>query len=540
MASRADAKTFLEGLSDLAGQLRQEIEAKVEGFEPSAKATAKRRQQVAQDLGFFARTYFPHYVSGDPSILHEYLFDRLPRLILSGGRGKKLVLAAPRGEAKSTLCSQIFVLWCVVNAHMHYIPIIMDAFDQAAVMLEAIKAELEVNPRLRMDFPEACGVGRVWNAGVAVTANDIKLQALGSGKKLRGLRHGPHRPDLVILDDIENDENVQSPEQRDKLERWLSKAVLKLGPPDGSLTVVYIGTVLHYDSVLARTLKKPTWESKTFKAVIEWPHRMDLWERWEEVLRNQGETQADAFYQRRKAEMDSGAVVSWPSKRPLVRLMKDRAEDRNAFDSEQQNDPISLDDAPFGNLTFWVREDPEWLFFGAVDPSLGRLGKQRDPAAILVGGFSRRHKVLDVVEAQVARMLPSLIIEQVIEHQRKYKCLAWAFESVQFQEFLREVLVEKGMERGVPIPAIPVIPSTDKDLRIMSLQPHVLNQRIRLHSSQTTLLQQLRHWPKADHDDGPDAMEMLFTIAVARAVDFAYHPVAKPGGSGLRRKKGCV
>lgn len=33
--------------------------------------------------------------------------------------------------------------------------IIMDAFEQAATMLEAIKAELEFNPRLAMDFPRA-------------------------------------------------------------------------------------------------------------------------------------------------------------------------------------------------------------------------------------------------------------------------------------------------------------------------------------------------------------------------------------------------
>lgn len=538
MASRTEAKAFQADLAKFAESLREEIEAKVSGFEPSAKAAEQRREQAARDLGFFARTYFPHYVSGDPSILHEYLFDRLPRLVRQ--RGRRLALAAPRGEAKSTICSQIFVLWCVVHGLVHYVPIIMDSFDQAAQMLEAIKAELEANPRLRTDFPEAIGQGRVWNAGVAITANDIKLQAFGSGKKLRGLRHGPYRPDLVVLDDIENDENVQSPEQRDKLERWLTKAVLKLGPPDGSLTVLYIGTILHYDSVLARTLKKPTWESRTFKAILRWPDRMDLWGTWEERLRNEGEDAAAAYYKRHKAEMDQGAEVSWPSKRPLVRLMADRAEDTSAFDSEYQNDPISTEDAPFGTIHFWVQEDPEWMFFGAVDPSLGRLGKQRDPAAILVGGYSRRHKVLDVVEAQVARMLPSLIIEKVIEFQRKYKCIAWAFESVQFQEFLRQVLIDKGMERRVPIPAIPVIPSTDKDLRIMSLQPHVLNGRIRLHASQTTLLQQLRHWPKADHDDGPDALEMLFNIAVARACDWDYTPVPKAGVSGIKRQKGCL
>jgi len=349
---------------------------------------------------------------------------------------------------------------------------------------------------------------------------------------MRGLRHGPYRPDVVILDDIENDENVQSPDQRDKLERWLTKAVLQLGPPDGSLTVLLIGTVLHYDSVLARTLKKPAWESRTFRAVIEWPLRMDLWDSWGETLHNAGPEAAAAFHSEREKEMAKGAVVSWPDKRPLYSLMLERYTDRAAFDSEFQNDPISTDDAPFADISMWVAEDPERIYYGAVDPSLGKTGKGRDPSAILVGGFNRKTGVLDVIEARIAKRLPDRIIEDVIALQKQYKCAAWAVEAVQYQEFLRTELVKRGAARGVPIPAMPVTPHKDKALRIESLQPHVLNGLIRLHPSQQTLLQQLRHWPKGDHDDGPDALEMLWGLAVKSG------SFGTPRTSGLLREFG--
>lgn len=88
--------------------------------------------------------------------------------------------------------------------------------------------------------------------------------------------------------------------------------------------------------------------------------------------------------------MEAGAEVSWPASRPLYRLMCLRAEDREAFDSEQQNDPLSANEAPFnGCITFWVDRSRDWLLFGAVDPSLGKQGAGRDPSAILVGGFLR-------------------------------------------------------------------------------------------------------------------------------------------------------
>ena len=67
------------------------------------------------------------------------------------------------------------------------------------------------------------------------------------------------------------------------------------------------------------------------------------------------------------------------------------------------------------------------------------------------------------------------------------------------------------------MPATATKPNSDKMLRIESLQPHIANGLILLHRSQSTLESQLRHFPKADHDDGPDALEMLWRNAVTSA-----------------------
>ncbi|RJP17898.1 MAG: hypothetical protein C4529_13895 [Deltaproteobacteria bacterium] len=537
MAKGFRVKDFRQSLSELSAHLRKIIEAQVLGFDPDPEAGRKRRAEASSSFEYFARTYFPHYIQFDNSVLHDFLYAELPRLVASP-EGEHEAIAAPRGEAKSTLVSQIFVLWCIVRKMKHYPLIIMDSFDQAAMMIEAIKAELEFNPRLSQDFPEVCGEGRVWREGLIVTRNDVKVQGAGSGKKLRGLRHGPYRPDLVVADDLENDENVVSPQQRDKLERWFNKTVLNLGPPDGSMDVIVIGTVLHYDSVLSRILKNPLWKKRVFRSVIEWPDRMDLWEAWEELFLNEGDAAADAYYRQRKKEMDRGAVVSWPSARPLPMLMVKRAREGHAtFDSEQQNDPISSEDALFSKITFWVSRLPSWIFYGACDPSLGKAGQSRDPSAILVGGFDRKTGILDVVEAAIAKRVPDKIIEDIIALQKEYKCLVWGIESVQFQEFFRTELVKRSAARRIPVPARGLIPHADKILRIESLQPHVANGLIRLHPSQKVLHEQLRHFPKADHDDGPDALQMLWMLAVSGHASYAYQPAGS--GRGIGKIKGA-
>ena len=435
---KLSAKHFQYAIADIAAALQQQIEADCEGFPSDPKASAERRKRALADFTFFRRTYFPHYctIAGD-SALHTWLDAALPRMAETR-EGQHIALAAPRGEAKSTFISLFFVLWCVLTGRKKYILIIADALEQAAILLEAVKAELDGNPRLAMDFPAETGRGRVWNVGTILTAQNVKLQALGAGKRMRGLRHGPYRPDLVILDDLENDENVAKPEQRDKLQDWLQKTVLNLGAADGSMDVVYVGTILHYDSVLARTLDKPTWQSKRFRSIVQWPERLDLWDKWEAILHADGPVAARAFYDLYQDDMERGAVVSWPAGRPLYQLMTKRADSHAAFDSEQQNDPLSGDDAPFAScITFWVDRSRDWLLFGAVDPSLGKLGAGRDPSAILVGGLLRDTMTLDVVEASIRKRHPDRIIEDVIALHSAYHCLNWGVEAVQFRTFWR-------------------------------------------------------------------------------------------------------
>lgn len=551
MAKKFSGKDFEKELAEYSASLQRLIEAEGVGLDPSPAAILSRRECVMHPVSgyaYFVENYFPHYVQHkDRSQLHVYLFERLPEIVASP-KSENDAVAAPRGEAKSTLVTQLFTLWCIVTGRKHYPLLVMDSLDQSLPMLEAIKTELEFNPRLQLDFPEVTGKGRVWNMHTILTRNDIKVQVAGSGKRLRGRRHGPYRPDLVILDDIENDENVEKPEQRDKLDNWLKKTVLPLGGPGAKLDVVYIGTILHYDSVLSRALSNPFWRTRRFQAILEWPVNMQLWDEWEEIYRNNGEKGdwlAAAFYQNHFDEMNEGAVVSW-SARPIVELMKIRARDgHDTFDAEYQNDPVSGEDAIFageGVFHFWVNRLREWVFFGSADPSLGKAGNRRDPSALLVGGMNRETGVLDVVEAKIRKRVPDKIISDIIELQKEYRCLLWAIEAVQFQEFLRTELVKRSAKLGIPVPARAVTPHADKLLRIESLHPHMVNALIRLHASQKTLISQLKHFPKADHDDGPDALHMLWALAVSGMGRYEFQSVrgrdAEDDDSDERSRRG--
>lgn len=537
MADRDDIKEirswkeFEQELAKLGEDIRNQIELECAAFPTDPAASKERRERAWNDYEFFCRIYFPHYVPTPYfSAFQRFVFKRLPEVIDGPTDGRE-VHEAPRGEAKSTYETQLGSLWCIVTGRKHMIGILMNTEEQSAEMLESIKAELDTNPRLAMDFPGACGRGRVWQATTAITVNNIKLRIGGTGKKIRGMKHGPHRPDLIFLDDLENDDNVRDKSQRDKVEKYVLSAVLGLAGPGGGMDVFWVGTSLHYDAAINRVSRKPGWRRRIFKSIMQWPDNMALWERWEGIYtagaddddaKEAAEAEALAFYQANKTAMDAGAVVSWPEVRPLYRLMCMRATDHDAFNQEQQNEAGNDETAPFKTLQFWVDRRNDWLFFGAIDPSLGRQNKKRDPSAILVGGLNRETMVLDVVEADICRRVPDLIIARAIDLQAEYQCLAWGVETVQFQEFMYTELLKRAALMGIAFPGIPMPENVEKDLRIISLQPHVNNGKIRTHRSQGVMNEQLKFWPEADHDDGPDALEKLWKLATQFAGEWQY------------------
>lgn len=251
-----------------------------------------RKELAAFDMSYFGRAYLPHYFIRKSPHFHEELDEIWSRGVMKGRnplkeakvisrlKGSRQVVAAPRGHAKSTNFTFKDSLHAILYAYKHYILILSDSSEQAEGFLDDIKTELEDNANIIMDFGSLKG-DKAWRTGVILTKTDIKAEAIGSGKKVRGRRHRNWRPDLIVLDDIENDENVNTPEQRRKLKNWFDKAVSKAG--DTYTDIMYIGTILHYDSLLNNVLQNPRYKTKKYRAVISEAVNTKLWDEWESI-----------------------------------------------------------------------------------------------------------------------------------------------------------------------------------------------------------------------------------------------------------------
>ena len=499
-----------------------------------------RKKLGAIDLEFFGKAYFAHYFNRETPEFHREL-DRIwmdgvlkgrypltieEAKIISRLPGCRRGIAAPRGHAKSTSLTFKDTVHAIVYRYKHYPIILSDSSDQAESFLENIRTEFEENEVVKEDFGDL--QGKVWSSGVIITSTDIKIEAIGSGKKIRGRKHRNWRPDLLVLDDIENDENVRTPEQRLKLDNWFKKAVSKAG--DDYTDIIYIGTLLHYDSLLAKVLKNPGYKCVKYKAVLSFSANKELWDVWEliyiDLSNDKHEKEALDFFNENKDMMLEGSQVLWEAKNSYYDLMKARVDDgESAFNSELQNEPINPEDCLFNEEWFDFYNEAEidfantaFKFYGFIDPSLGK-SKRSDFSAIITIAKDTNTGYMYILDADILRRHPDAIISDVIE---KEKWLRRDFrkgytelgaETNQFQWFLKEQLAKESAKQGLYLPIKEVQQTSDKVMRIQTLQPDVKNKYIKFNKRHKTLLEQLRYFPMADHDDGPDALEGVRTIA---------------------------
>lgn len=447
--------------------------------------------ELATDITGFAVKYMRHFMVDQQTgaIIEPAEFHRdLYQILLTEQRA---AIAAPREHAKSTCVSVIFVLYCICYKLRRFIVLISDTQPQAALQLAAVKEELESNQDLREDFGNLVG-DKKWDVNDCRTTTGITLAARGAGQSLRGLRFRLYRPDLVICDDMENEEDVNNPETREKLERWFVGTVLNLGK---KCQVFVIGTILHYDGLLAKLL-----DHDKFKK----------------------------FVKRRYEAVDqewTPASVLWPAKWDIGSL-REKEEDIGSvmFNQEFRNLPISESTQIFREA--WMvahafrREElvgKKTVKISYNDPAISQKSTADYFASVTVDvdeqGF------IYVTRAEQDRMPFTKQVDFIIRRADEEQPIVIGIEDQAYQSALKQAIDDVSRETGRYLNVVGVPHLTDKFLRISTMSPLVENGTIRfcLDGTQKTLMSQLMFLGKMK-DDLADALEGA--VELARRMNF--------------------
>lgn len=464
-------------------------------------AQLKRRQRTAVDLELFIEVYLNHLRTHETPTFHKEIISCLNQTIAKqekkeeqGGetpegvgenmvlhltdfsaiktkpldRKNRLLFIAPRGFAKSSICSVFFPLWLALNKHRTDIFLVSATISLSRELLRKIRNELENNELLLKDFGEM--KSDKWTEDFLLLNNGVAIRAKGRGFQIRGFR-----PDFIVCDDLEDEESLYSKEQRDKLETWFFRTLLPALKPDQDL--VYVGTKLHQLSLISKLETKEEFLMKKYVALVDGKSI------WEDL---------------------------WTT--DLLLKMKNEI-GVYAFEAEYQNNPISLQEQPIKpHYLEGVRiEGKSIVSCLSLDPAISER-ETADYRAISI--FERTENGFREKFSEQGRWGITEQIDKIIDYYEKYKPERVIIEEVAFQSIIRKILLEKSRKRGIFIPvssaslwASPLSVERkrprDKLTRLLSVA-HLFEQKL-VEINNPDLKNQLLTFPFGDYDDLVDA-----------------------------------
>lgn len=284
----------------------------------SQEALVEALRPAFNNFGIFVDRFLKGWLTSKVPAFHHEMYGLL-------AQHKRLVVAAPRGFAKSTIISRFYPLWLALFKKATNIIIISASEDLAVGFLRDIKREIESNQLILTLWGDLRS--DKWSENHIILKNGVEIRAKGAGSQIRG-----RRPDVIICDDLETDESVRSDDQRKQLKEWLFKACLNTLLPGGQFLI--IGTIIHPLSVLADLLAVDNgWTKRKYQAYIggEQVAGKELW----------GELWNHEALQVRKREIGSFAFASefmnspicdetTPIKEAQIRVWKELPQQYNA------------------------------------------------------------------------------------------------------------------------------------------------------------------------------------------------------------------
>jgi len=184
----------------------------------SVVAKQQRIAKLEKSPEAWFKYYFPNFYTSEPAPFHI--------------KATKRVLANPEWyevrswsrELSKTGRTMMEVLYLVMTGKKKNILMVSSTYDNAARLLLPYRSILEANNRIINDYGEQESLGS-WEAGEFVTKKGVSFRALGSGQSPRGTRKDEVRPDCILIDDIDTDEECRNAQRIKEKVKWLEEAL---------------------------------------------------------------------------------------------------------------------------------------------------------------------------------------------------------------------------------------------------------------------------------------------------------------------------
>lgn len=356
---------------------------------------------------FMQDTYLPKENNAAAPIadVHRELWSDIQESIIGDGYSQ-LGRIYPRGTGKSAFGNFGPTVWAHCYGHKKYTLICSDIGSTAEKFIKDIKNVLLENKYMEMAFGTLLDDRNkkyICNSTQLELTNKTFIEAISSASPMRGRKYDNCRPDLIILDDYQSEDDTRTEDAREK--KWkrysddvkyaAQKTVIRNGKiVKKGTTFIALGTLQHKECFYSRLMKLPTWKFKHEKGVlvdnVDELFTTGKWGEFKSILfnfkNNERLEDAKEFYWEHQHEMKF--PILWEEFWECLDMALSYYENPTSFKQEVQGDVNSIGEKWFKRINTEPRKTIETHDFIktmiVVDPASSG-GKKNDYSAFLVG-----------------------------------------------------------------------------------------------------------------------------------------------------------
>lgn len=442
---------------------------------PEDKAARIERHRT--DFYAFAKYHFPHFCTAEFGDFHRELVKEMTQ------RERCLLTSIIARDHGKSAVAMMLILWLMTTDQARTLILASWSLTSAVNLLTPFKIQLEANERLKHDHGPFQSIGQ-WEADKFTTQNGWSLRAIGAGQSPRGARNEEARPDIILVDDFDEDEMCRNPKRvRDAFD-WLMGALFASMSITGTGRFLMTGNIIAPDTVITKVEEKADWSQRV--NIYDKKGKPSWWQRF---------SQADCQY--------------------MIDKLGYRLSQREYF-----NNPI-VEGTVFKQEWLVYKKLPKLSSYRAIvgylDPGFKKTKTSDTKAWVLVGLHGAEYHIIKafVAQATVTEMIGwGYQLQEYCAHNGG--AVRLFMEQVFLQDLLFDDFQAEGKRRGTPLPVRgDTRKKPDKDARIEAISGHFergnvwLNEAEKHDTHMIQLKDQFLNFEPGvrTRKDGPDAVE---------------------------------
>ncbi len=456
----------------------------------------ERMYLCEKSFGLFAIYYFQDYFKYKLADYHKDMVKDLHDLI--NGDIRECAWIMYRESGKTTF-AKLFIIWMVAYNKRRYINV--DSFDKenAERILFDVAFEMVNNPRLKADFGQLFskerGINEIKQNRINnfVTENGIRLEAHSTQESVRGRIHLNQRPDFLLIDDFETNKTKDSQAYTKQVKDHITEAMAGMAP-NGSILYLcnYITEYGNVQHLIERAINDHKLRIRNVPIMVD------------------GKPSWDAKYAITDVEAQATGKVSIEDKQ--------RQLGSQVFSYEMMNQPIDDSIAEFKREYETTATEDELKHFDfnvfvTIDTAVSER-ESADFTGITINRVSRQNKWY--ITTYKLKINPAELINHLFYIQETYKPHVIGIEKTVYLLAVKPFLDEEMRKRNRFLNIRELDhKQQNKETRIRAIIPRWESKSIIFVGNCDDLRQEMRVFPRGQHDDCLDSLAYQEQLAYA-------------------------